>query len=475
MSSFEPLYTAAEMRAAEEAYPGYPDTMDELMERAGRAVAEVVQKRFPKARAVTVVCGAGSNGGDGRVAALVLGDAGLDVRLVEAPRDDGAETPELGAPDLVVDALFGTGFSGTPREAATRLIEAVNALDVPVVAVDVPSGVDASTGAVAGAAVRAQVTVTFAGRKVGQVVAPGRFLCGEVIVVPIGLDATGETALRRTLPEIVREVPLRAGETNKYSAGAVVVVGGSPGMTGAVCLAAEAALRADAGYVSVVAPASSTPILEVRLLEPVKRAAPEDAQGLLVPEALDLVVELAKRARAVVLGPGIGRSDGVRALVRELLQTLEAPGVVDADALFGLTPEQWRPPVVLTPHGGELARLLGADTSRVDAHRLEAVRACAERFGCVALLKGADTLIADPGGRVVVADHGPPSLATAGTGDVLSGILGAFLAKGLEPALAAAAAATAHGLAARRAPHQPGLVASDLLTLLPAVLAGAHP
>jgi ADP-dependent NAD(P)H-hydrate dehydratase / NAD(P)H-hydrate epimerase len=470
MSSFEPLYSAAEMRAAEEAYPGYPDTMDELMERAGRAVADEVRKRYPHARAITVVCGGGSNGGDGRVAALVLGDSGLDVRLVEAPRDDDAETPELGTPDVLVDALFGTGFSGAPRGAASRLIEAMNALEASVVAVDVPSGVDASTGAVSGAAVRAEVTVTFAGRKVGLVVAPGRFHCGEVVVADIGLH-TGETAVRRTLPALLREVPLRAADADKYSAGAVVVVGASPGMTGAICLTAEAALRADAGYVSVVAPASSTPILEVRLLEPVKHAAREDAAGLLVPEALDLVVAQAKRARAVVLGPGIGRSDGVRALVRELLHTLEVPVVVDADALAGLAPEPWRPPVVLTPHAGELARLLGTDSFRVGAQRLEAVRACAERFGCVVLLKGADTLVADAGGRVVVADHGPPSLATAGTGDVLSGVVAAFLAKGLEPALAAAAAATAHGLAAQRAPQQPGLVASDLLALLPGVLA----
>jgi NAD(P)H-hydrate epimerase len=473
MAELAPLYSAAEMRAAEEAYPGYPDTMDELMERAGRAVAGEVQRRYPDARAVTVVCGGGSNGGDGRIAALVLGDAGLDVRVVEAPREeDGGEPPELGAPDVVVDALFGTGFAGAPRPAAGRLIEAMNELEAPVVAVDVPSGVDASTGAIVGDAVRAAVTVTFAGRKVGQLVAPGRFHCGELVVADIGL-APGETAIRHALPGLVGSVPLRAADANKYSAGMVVVVGGAPGMTGAVCLTAEAALRADAGYVLVVAPASSTPILEVRLLEPVKRAAPEDAHGLLVPEALETVVEAARRAGAVVVGPGIGRSDGVRALVRELLQTLEVPVVLDADALAGLTPEPWRPPVVLTPHAGELAQLLGTESFRVEAQRLEAVRACAERFGCVTLLKGADSLVADAGGRIVVADYGPPSLATAGTGDVLSGVLGAFLAKGMQPALAAAAAATVHGLAARRVTHQPGLVASDLLAELPAVLATA--
>jgi NAD(P)H-hydrate epimerase len=470
MPDFEPVYSAAEMRAVEEAHPGYPETMSELMERAGRAVAEEVLRRHPRARSVTVVCGGGSNGGDGKVCALVLGDAGLDVRVVEAPREDEGGEPELGAPDVIVDALFGTGFSGTPRAAAAQLIEAMNEAEAPVVAVDVPSGVDASSGAVAGDAVRAEATVTFAGRKVGQLVAPGRFHCGEVVVADIGLEP-GEAAIRRVRPSALRDVPHRAAESNKYSAGAVVVVGASPGLTGAVCLAAEAALRADAGYVAVVAPASSSAILEVRLLEPVKRAAPEDAAGLLVPEALETVVEAAKRARAVVLGPGIGRSDGVKALVRELLQTLDIPVVVDADALAGLKPEPFRAPVVLTPHAGELARLLGSDSFRVEAQRLEAVRACAERFGCVTLLKGADTLVADAGGHVVVADHGTPALATAGTGDVLSGVLGAFLAKGLDPARAAALAATAHGLASQRVPHQPGLVASDLLAQLPGVLA----
>src|SRR4051812_4209869 len=470
MPAFEPVYSAAEMRAVEEAHPGYPDTMSELMERAGRAVAEEVQRRYPRARAVTVVCGGGSNGGDGEGCALVLGDAGGDALVVDAPSEEEGGDVDLGAPDVIVDALFGTGFSGTPRAAAGRLIEAMNEADAPIVAVDVPSGVDASSGAVAGDAVRAAVTVTFAGRKVGQLVAPGRFHCGELVVADIGLEA-GETAIRRMLPSALRDVPHRAADANKYSAGAVVVVGASPGMTGAVCLAAEAALRADAGYVAVVAPASSTAILEVRLLEPVKRAAPEDAAGLLVPEALEVVVEAAKRARAVVLGPGIGRSDSVKALVRELLQTLEIPVVVDADALAGLAPEPFRPPGVLTPHAGELARLLGTDSFRVEAQRLEAVRACAERFGCVTLLKGADTLVADAGGRVVVADHGTAALATAGTGDVLSGILGAFLAKGLDPAHAAALAATAHGVASQRVAHQPGLVASDLLAQLPGVLA----
>jgi NAD(P)H-hydrate epimerase len=205
----------------------------------------------------------------------------------------------------------------------------------------------------------------------------------------------------------------------------------------------------------------------------VKVAAREDGAGLLVAEALETILEQAGRAKALVIGPGVGRSEAVQALVREVLNTLDIPVVVDADALSGLKPEEWRAPVVLTPHGGELARLLGTDVFRVEAHRLEAVRACAERFGAVTLLKGPDTLVAGRDGRIVVADHGPAALATAGTGDVLAGVLGAFLAKGMEPAVAAAAAATAHGVAARRVPHQAGLVASDLLAALPAVLTAA--
>ena len=440
----EPLYTSEEMRAAEERYPGFPGTAPELMERAGSAVAREALRAFPDARRFAVVCGSGSNGGDGRIAARALRDAGRDA----------VETTAVEQADVIVDALFGTGFRGEPRPEAAATIERINAAGVPVVAVDLPSGVDASSGEIAGAAVRADLTVTFHGCKLGLAVAPGRFHAGEVVIVDIGLDE-GATAAALVLPEIVELVPRKQAADNKYSAGSVLVVGGAPGLTGAVCLAAEAAFRADAGYVAVAVSAASLPVVEAKLLEPVK---------LVWADAF----AAAERAGAVALGPGLGRSADAKALVARALAELEQPLLLDADALDGLEPGDWRPPVVLTPHAGELGRLLGETSEWVGAHRLEAARGAAERFGCVCLLKGADTIVAAPGERTLVCPIDAPALATAGTGDVLTGILATFLAKGLEPRLAAAAAATVLGLAARAVPHATGVVASDVIAALPA-------
>jgi len=452
----EPLYTSEEMRAAEERYPGYPETVPELMERAGKGVADVLLAEFADARRVTVVCGSGNNGGDGRVAARYLQEAGLDVRLVDLKPED--ETKELGEPDVVVDALFGTGFRGEPRPGAARLIDAVNDRDIDVVAVDVPSGVDASTGEVAGAAIEATCTVSFSADKVGGAVSPGSFHTGWTEVVDIGLEQV-ETAHALVTSELLLEVP-RRGENRpetKYTAGSVLVVGGSPGMTGAVCLAAEAAFRADAGYVAVAAPAESLPVIEARLLEAVKRPLEEvwDAVG---------------RASALALGPGLGRGDEQRALVRRLLAETDLPAVVDADALFGLDPFDRQAPTVLTPHSGELGRLIDRDADWVDAHRLEAARTAVDRFRCVVLLKGPETIVAAPEGQTLIIE-GSPALATAGTGDVLTGIIGAFLAKGMEPRLAAAAGARVHADAALA--HEPdlsGLIASDVVAALPRAL-----
>jgi hydroxyethylthiazole kinase-like uncharacterized protein yjeF len=464
MAAFEPLYTAAEMRAAEERHPGYPGTVPELMERAGGAAAELALGLFPDARRWTLVCGGGSNGGDGRVMAARLEEAGREARILDAK----AGERELGEPEVVVDALFGTGFSGEPRPDAAALIEAVNAAGAPVFAIDLPSGVDASTGEVAGAAVRATATVTFHGRKVGLAVAPGRFHAGEVRVADIGLEPA-ETEHRLVGAEILDQVPRRGAGDNKYTAGHVLVVGGSRGLTGAPSLAAMAAMRADAGYVTVAAPASTLPVFEQRLLEAVKRPLP-DADGEVAQGAADAVLELAGKAHALALGPGLGRGPGAKELVRRVLAEVELPAVVDADALYELEPADWPAPRVLTPHEGELGRLLGRPSAEVAAHRLASVREAAERFRCVVVLKGADTLVAAPGRGVLVVSLGLPSLATAGTGDVLTGIVGAFLAKRLEPQLAAAAAAAAQQLASVEAPQRAGLVASDVIEALPRAL-----
>jgi ADP-dependent NAD(P)H-hydrate dehydratase / NAD(P)H-hydrate epimerase len=450
--AYEPMYTAAEMRAAEERYPSYPDSIPELMERAGAAVARETLLAFPGARSFACVCGGGSNGGDGRVAARVLREAGHVAD----------ETEDVEGYDVIVDALFGTGFHDAPRPQAAELIERLNAAAAPVVSVDVPSGVDASTGEIAGAAVKADLTVTFHAPKVGLAIAPGRFRAGRVVVADIGLE-NASTELLRATPALLGSIPQRSPGDSKYTAGSVLVVGGQPGMTSAACLAAMAAFRADAGYVALAVPEASLPTAEVLALEPVKIPWRDES-------AIDILRGAAERTTALALGPGLGRSPERTALVRRLLEELDLPAVVDADALFELEPLDRNAPTVLTPHAGELGRLLGRDSEWVDAHRLDAVREAAERFRAIVLLKGTDTLVASPDGRTVVSDYGPPSLATAGTGDVLTGVVAAFLSKGVDAATAATAAAVAHGLAGAAAETQSGLVASDLLALLPTVL-----
>lgn len=431
----EPLYTAAEMKAVEEGHD-----VEQLMDRAGRAVAQEILTRFASGRTFAAVCGRGANGGDGRIAAELL-------------RSNGWEERPVGDADVVIDALFGTGFRGAPREEAAQQIRAMNDAGAPVVAVDIPSGVDASTGEVPGEAVSAALTVTFHGRKVGHEVAPGRFHRGELVVSDIGLEPA-ETQHALVTPEILELVPRRKPGDTKYTAGSVLVVGGSPGLTGAVCLTAEAAFRADAGYVAVTAPQESLPVIESRLLEAVKRP-------------LEEVWDAVERAGALAIGPGLGRESAE--LVRRLLKETELPAVIDADGLYELEPFERAAPTVLTPHSGELGRLLGEEAAWVDAHRLEALHRGMERFGCVVLLKGEGTLVGAPGAGALVCG-GFPSLATAGTGDVLTGVVAAFLAKGMDARLAAAAASTAHTHAAVQAPFRSGLVASDLLSALPRVL-----
>ncbi|HEY3105472.1 MAG TPA: NAD(P)H-hydrate dehydratase [Gaiellaceae bacterium] len=486
MAITEPLYTADEMRVAEEAYSG--PTL-ELMERAGAAAADAIARRFPDARAISIWCGAGSNGGDGLVVARKLHEAGrgVEVRLTtdEAKlKGDAAEnlrrayevgitfTDEGSAGEVVVDAIFGTGFSGKPRREAADRIEELNSLGVPVVAVDVPSGVDASTGETPGPAVDAELTVTFHGLKVGLVVAPGRFHAGEIEVADIGLRPA-QTRHTHTSAEILRLVPRRGPRDNKYSAGSVLVVGGSTGKTGAPSLAAEAALRAGAGICTVCVPASLNAIFEQRLLEVMTSPCADD-DGVMTMDAADPILEAAERATAVALGPGLGRTDNVRALTAYLLDRLDKPIVLDADGLWATVGHlDWifarDRPTVLTPHEGELARLLGRKSDWVRARRLHAAQAGADDVGAVVLLKGADTIVAAPGRGVLVSDSGNPGLATAGSGDVLTGVVAAFLSKGMDAREAGAAAAAAQGAAAdiaAEAHGSAGMLARDVVEAL---------
>jgi hydroxyethylthiazole kinase-like uncharacterized protein yjeF len=329
---------------------------------------------------------------------------------------------------------------------------------VPVISVDVPSGVNASTGEIVGAVVQADATVTFHGEKVGLAVAPGSLQSDRLEVADIGLEPA-DTAHARVTSEIAGLIPARSRGGNKYRSGSVLVVGGAPGMTGAVSLAAKAAFRADAGYVTICTPHQSMLVVEIQVLEAVKRR-------------LEKVMEATERASALALGPGLGRDDSAKRLVRRLLEEAELPAVVDADALYGLERFERTAPTVLTPHSGELARLLDVETGWVDAHRLDAARQAVERFRCVVLLKGSDTIVAAPEARTLIM-AGTPRLATAGTGDVLTGIVGAFLSKGMDAQLAAAAAARVHVDAALAWPHGRGLVASDVIAELPGVLDAA--
>ncbi len=489
-----PLHDAASSRASDHAAMDVGLAGTTLMAAAAEAAARVIRYRHGGRRRVLCVCGGGANGGDGLVVAALLHEAGWDARaVVVASRDyqgDAAwaerRASEAGVPierggadavgrrvreaDLLVDALLGTGSAGSPHGEVARAIELLAATDLPVVALDVPSGVDASTGEVGGAVVTAGQTVTFHGPKLGLVVAPGLLHAGEVIPVDIGIPPDAAPARARLVgPDALRSLPPRHRTGSKYDAGNVLLVGGSTGMTGAIALSSRSALRAGAGIVSTCVPGSLNPVLEVKLTEPMTRPCP-DRDGALVPAAADAILAAAERADAVVLGPGIGRAEGTRELVRDLLARLAVPVVLDADGLHAVGDElgllRDRPAAtVLTPHGGEASRLLGWESARVAAHRLEAARTIAERAGAVCLLKGADTLVASPDGRLAVreGDHG--GLATAGTGDVLAGTIGALVARGVEPWTAAACGAAAHLEAARAASRaRPGraIVAGDV-------------
>ncbi len=494
----EPLPDAALMRATDGwaiETRGIPSL--DLMERAGEGLARVIAEHVPAGR-IAVACGKGNNGGDGLVAARLLRQAGRDVevlllweahRLTEDARAMLARLPgdapvaydggRLAHAEGLVDALLGTGSSGAPKEPVAGAIEELNAAPAQVVAADVPSGVDASTGEVAGAAVRAAATATFHRAKPGLWIAPGKAYAGAVAVVDIGIpsQAPGEADAGLVTAGVLRDMPRRGAESTKFSSGNVVVVGGSRGLTGAPCMSALAAMRAGAGYVTVAAPASLELAFTVRLLEAMLAALPED-DGALSPGALEAALSAIERADAVVLGPGLGRSPGAQELARAMVERVDVPLVIDADGLNALAGRldelrNRRRPTVLTPHAGELGRLLEVDSAEVGRARLHHARAAAARSQALVVLKGDDTLVAAPSGRVAISPGGAPALATAGTGDVLAGVMGAMLAKGLPMPHAACAAVYAHLRAGRlaAAPHGPdGVIASDVIASLPAAL-----
>ena len=499
----QPLPAAGQMRAVDAwaiEDQGVPSL--DLMERAGTGVARIVAERVPDGR-IAVVCGKGNNAGDGLVAARVLREEGREVAvLCVAPPEEFEGDPRVNLerlpgdppagfePDAlrgaagVVDALLGTGFAGAPREPVAGAIEAINRVEGGVVAVDVPSGVDASSGRVEGAAVRADATASFHAAKPGLYIAPGKACAGEVRVLDIGIPRGAPMAadVGLVLPAVLAEVPRRETASTKFSEGAVMVVGGSRGLTGAPCLACESAARAGAGYVTALVPESLNLVFELRLLEMMTRPLP-DRDGALGAGALEQVLEAAPRADALVLGPGLGRSQETLELARALASRLETPLLLDADGLNAhagrLGDLAGRPaPTVLTPHAGELGRLLGIESRAVESDRLGHVREAATAAGSIVVLKGDDTLVAEPGGRVGVSAGRAPGLATAGTGDVLSGAIGAMLAKDVDPFTATCAGVHLHAAAGRRAAGRlgpDGVIARDVIEALPLARADAGP
>ncbi len=497
----DPLYDAQEMRALDAwavEEQGVPAL--ELMERAGIGLARAVVE-VARPGPVRILVGKGNNGGDGLVVARLLREEGREVGVIApAPLDglagDAAANLERlpGAPPeplapggldgsgAVVDALLGTGFSGEPRDPVAGAIAAINAQDAPVVACDVPSGVDASTGEVAGHAVRATLTATFHAPKAGLYVAPGAFHSGAVATVEIGIPRERAAVEMGLISErVLAGFPRRSSDGSKFTSGVVVVAGGARGLTGAPAMAAMSAQRSGAGYVQVAVPAPAQAVLELRLLEAMTRGLP-DHDGAHTLAGVQELAEMAERAGAVVLGPGIGRTDSAASFARESAQALGVPLLIDADGLNAHAGElgslrSRSAPTVLTPHTAELGRLLGRTSEEVGAHRLACVREAAQLSGAIVLLKGHDTIVAAPGGPVAISPGGTPALATAGTGDVLSGLIGALLAKGVGAFEAAALGTLAHVRAGIVAAHRRGpdhVIASDVIEALPAGL-GAGP
>ena len=503
------LYTAGGMQKVDAtAIHGIGIPGGHLMERAGLAVATEILERYEPEEAV-VFAGKGNNGGDGFVVARELFDADVEVTVfLMAPAEEykgdarlnldiltalGVDvrpaTDEAGAlseasmvltemADVVVDAVFGTGFTGAAKGPAAAAIELMNEAPGAVVSVDIMSGVGADTGAVNGPAVEADLTVALHAGKVGHFVTPGGALSGEVVIAPIGIPALcdhGADVWLLTEAGVAELVVPKGSLDHKRSVGTVLVVGGSRGMEGAAHMAAFAALRGGAGLVHAALPDGAG--AEKPFAEVIAVTVPGgDGQfGLAARSAL---FEQAAQLMAVAVGPGLGRADEARLLVRELIG-IDRPLLLDADGLYALGDQlellaERTLPTVLTPHEGELGRLIGRPAAEVAAQRLECARSAAKRADATVLLKGEATIVADPSGRAYVVPTGNPGLATPGTGDVLSGVIVAQLAKGLTATDAACLGAYLHGLAADLAAEDAvgteGMVASDLFHYLPAAV-----
>jgi NAD(P)H-hydrate epimerase len=509
-----PALEAAAMRAADAATirSGVPSSI--LMENAGAALVEALRARYPGWTRVVVVCGPGNNGGDGLVAARLLAFAGVRASVFtlgdpDSYRGDPAEnlsrawaagiapeplagaaarrrlTRELSDADGVVDALFGTGLSRPLSGEAARVVAALNGSGRAIVAADVPSGLSSDSGEVRGPAVRAALTVAFAACKPCHVLPPASAACGRLVVADIGIPRrtlearAGRLWLVEATDVAARLLP-RPLESHKGDFGRLAIIAGSRGKAGAALLAARGALRGGAGLVTIFCAESLWSLYASGLPEAMAEPLPE-VDGAIAEAAATGAIRTLRGFDAAVVGPGLGTAPGTAAFVEELLAGTRIPVVADADALnaFRGRPERLRrrAPLVVTPHPGEAGRLLSLPSRRVQADRLAAVRSLARRTGAVAVLKGAHTLVADRAGRVLANPTGTPLLATAGSGDVLAGLVGALLAGGLSPEDAATCGVWLHGAAAEALEPRlgdAGLLAHEIADEIPGVRRGLH-
>lgn len=511
-----PVFTADEMRRVDQRAIrelGIPGAT--LMESAGRGAAERILAALPSLRLegrgvrVVIVCGKGGNGGDGFVVARYLKSAGqrVQVFLVASPADlqgdaalkyrdmerrgirarivmdDAPLADALAGADLVVDALLGTGARGAPAPAIARAIELIGEAARPVVALDMPSGLSADGEPPEGPVIRAAVTTTFAGLKRGLLVGHGPDHAGRVEVVDIGVPADevgrGIDTFLLEAADVAPHFPPRPRDGHKGDYGHLLLVAGSVGKTGAAALAARAAMRAGAGLVTVATASRAQPAVAALLLEAMSEPLPETPAGSLALKARERLGDLLERRDALALGPGLGLDEDTQALARALVFASDRPSAVDADALTALAGHLERLPSApaarcLTPHPGEMARMLGVSVADVQRDRIRTVRQFATAWGVHVVLKGATSVIGTPEGTVLLNPTGNPGMASGGTGDVLTGVLGAFLARGLAPADALAAAVYLHGLAGDIAAARQGqesLIAGDVIDALPAAFA----
>ena len=511
----EPVFTAAEMRALDAraiGTLGIPGPR--LMEHAGRGAAALIAGEWApiRGRRVLVLCGRGNNGGDGFVVARLLKTKGARVRVLllgarrevtgdasralarwpgrieEVRRAEELAVVEraLGEADLVVDALLGTGVTGPARPFEADIIDRLNAAAAlagyPVIALDLPSGLGSDGGTLLGSTVRATLTATFAGWKRSLLLYPGAECAGRVVVVPIGIP---EAEVGRGITTFLLEeasvrgfFPRRERDAHKGTYGHLLVVAGSMGKSGAAALAGRAALRSGVGLCTVGTPVSQQPIVAGFGMEIMTEPLPETAALSLAFKAKDRILELASPRDAVALGPGLSLDAESQALARALVAELDRPMVVDADALSALTGhldllDDAPGPRVLTPHPGEMARMLGTTVALVQAHRIETVREFCVRHRVHLVLKGARSVLGGPDGRVFINHTGNPGMATGGSGDVLTGMIGAFLARRFDPLAALQAGCVLHGLAGDLAAAdrgEEGLIASDIVEAIPGAL-----